>query len=408
MLATVCLGQTAFGQYGYNPPIYARGNGARTGGFRVPLGQGHLVMGAYGIYDSNALFADSERAESDLILELIPGLDFNRNRKNFQVDLSYRFKLRKHYELSIQDNLAHHAYGRIRKNFSDRFFFTVENTFDRTADPASLEVQERIDRWRNDTAVSLTHQSPGQDLENTLEYGYTFQKFDADSNLYAFYNDLSQRVHRGRFTSRFYFLPKSSLFFDGRIATSQFETSFQGFPPNNDSTLYSANVGIDTLLTRSFGVVAQAGRAWQKVNNGDDANSSLARIQINYRPNYRTQLSTAYQRDLSFSTFSNNFTTDRIYFLANYKPRANIDMSLQHDFYFVAFSGPALLSDLDQREDFVSQSIFSVAYKTRRWLTYRLQYFYMHRDTSSIDPLSGIGIASFSKHMVSFGVELYY
>ena len=124
----------------------------------------------------------------------------------------------------------------------------------------------------------------------------------------------------------------------------------------------------------------------------------------------KTSILTTYERRLNTSTFTNNLVSDRIYFRVSNKSseKFQFNFSFQQDFQFLDYSGPNLLEDRTRREDFISQTGASIQYDWKDWWFYRLQYFYVYRNTPGIDTLTNESIASFSKHLISLGMEVNF
>ena len=124
----------------------------RQTGIRMGKWMLHPNLSFYETYDTNLLFSDVAPRD-DFGFVLTPGVDLILRSVRTEFLLGYRFKWVDQRTLNVQDYKAHSAFTRLSYQFSRRFAFRAAESFEKTSDPADIEIPERIERLTNEASA---------------------------------------------------------------------------------------------------------------------------------------------------------------------------------------------------------------------------------------------------------------
>lgn len=391
----------------FRPEIYSVLGKKRDTGLKLGRGRLHLALGVLNTYDSNALFSSVD-PRADYVLKVIPGADYIWASQRFTLLVGYRFTYRNNLYETVQDDKGHIANVDGRYKFTRRFSFGARNMFERTTDPADIQIYERLKRWRNEASGDIRYTTPGEDFDTTLRYTHVYQKYNGDLSALSFYQNKVSVTSRVNVSSRFRFLPKSVA-----SATLEYgQTDFTNDPAlvvrNNDSKGIFGKVGLTTQLTRKISLIAEVGGTGIFFDAGPNTSGIIGGAHGVYRPNSRASFKMGYQRRVQISTFTNYYSSHRFDFDANWKFARRFDYVVKAAFDFLDYSDPNINLNGIRRKDFVIQALTGVSYSITEWCKARVEYQLDRRDSNGTNPSTGLATASFTKHRANLGVDFYY
>ncbi|MCB0308090.1 MAG: outer membrane beta-barrel protein [Bdellovibrionales bacterium] len=406
LILFMIVAMNSHGQFGSN---YDYGsNATQATGFRLGKWRLHAALSYLNGYDSNVLF-DNQSPEKDLFIEVTPGADliFQGVRTNFLA--GYRFKRLDYLEQSVQDYNAHNAFFRGGYRFFRGFSLGVEEFYERSSDPADDEIPERVGRTMNRASIEVVHQTPAKDLETKLKYANIYQKFDAALASLSYYNNKVFVTSRLNLLSRFRFLPKSTLIFNGEYGFTDFNNNYgPGQPQNYDSQGWSAVVGLSSQITRKINLLGQVGGSMLYFDQGPGTAAVIGLGSFSYTPSQKFSLIASYQRKVEESSFTNYFSQHAFELQVKSQLTRRLHATAHSKFSFIDFSGPNVVPIGVERSDSLYQAGISVIYLLRPWVKPKVIYNYSFRDSNSTNFLLNSQSADFSKHIVALGIDLYY
>lgn len=394
----------------YQPEIYSKWQRQATPGVRVGLGQVHPALGVYGSFDSNALY-ESLSPNKDFVFEVVPGFDYIQDRRKLDLRLGYRFKLREHVKNKSQNNQAHTVDFVSSYDFSRRFSFALKDRFEKSSDPASSFVLERLNRIENQAKAELTYKAPGDNLSSMLGVSHTYLEYDANAALLSFFNGQASQSTQFEIglNSKFRFLPKSTLSAQLQYGLRDFKKDSLPAPPTvSDSTNYGATLGLNTLVTRRYGFNLSGGINRISFDQGPSTLSWVGMFGLEYTPSARMSLNATYAHELQSSVFSNFYEGDRINFKANMRLKRKLRGMIGQEFGFYDYSGPNTVSSGVNRSDFVFQSVARLTYDFKPWVSTHVEYQFSYRDSNASDSTSVLRVPDFLRHLAMLGIEFYY
>lgn len=402
--AFLVTARPARAQFGADPGLLLKQK--RETGIRLGKWTLHPNVLFYGVYDTNVLYA-SAAARDDFGFQLSPGVDLILNVSRAEVLLGYRFKRIEQKEFNVQDYNAHSAFVRATYHFSRRFLVRVEETVEKTSDPADVEIPERIGRITNQASAEVMHRTAAEDLETSLRYTHTYQRYDFNGAGVASLGSNVAVTSRINLASRFRFLPKSVLQVSGEYGATDF-----GGPGTagvlSDSQGFTASAGINSQFSRRFSLVTQVGYSALYFDSGNDTHAVVGSVLANQQFSERFTVEAGYQRKLEQSSFTEYYNEHTFSLGARARITRKLDAGVRNSLSYVDFSGPSLLANGQNREDRLYQVEVNLDYALRPWLKPRALYTFMNRDSNATNPFFNSQSADFSKHRISLGVEVYY
>src|SRR5580765_993771 len=172
----------------YTPPIYNFQGTQKETGIRLGRAKLHGVLGISNAYDSNVFFTDTDPS-SDYVMKVVPGADLVLNTSRFYLQTGYRFTFRNNLENDVQDNQEHRANLDTSYRLSRAFIVSLRDHYEKTSDPAGIDLLERIGRWTNNMETGVKYITPGEDLEVGIYYTNTYQQYDSNPNLLNYLNN---------------------------------------------------------------------------------------------------------------------------------------------------------------------------------------------------------------------------
>lgn len=391
----------------FQPEIYTVLGRKRETGFKVGRGRFHLALGVVGTYDSNALYSDTG-PKADYVLQLIPGGDFVWGGDRLTLQTGYRFTHRKDFKESAQDFDAHTASLESKYRFSRRVSLDVKEQFERSSDPASVQLPERLKRWANEAGGGLTYTSSSENMETAVHYTHTYQKYDEQLAALNFFTNRVSLMSRINVSSRFRFLPKSTASIGAEYGQANFRNNPSVTVQENDSKGVSGTLSLSSRFTRGLSLEAGVGVASIFFESGPNALGVTGAMEAKYEPTLKTELTAGYRRTVQVSTFTNYYKQHRFSAGASWKSIRGFEVFLKNFFDFLDFSGPTVNADGTQRKDFLIQVLTGVAYSFREWCKARVEYQVDFRNSNTTDPVLGTASADFTKHRANVGIDFYY
>lgn len=408
ILCAITCGIPSLASGYFRPEIYSILGEGRETGFRLGRTRIHTALGLITSYDSNALYSGSN-PQTDYVMQITPGVDLIRSSSKLTLSTSYRFNFRDNITENTQDDQSHIASFRSIYNFSRRLSFDLSDRFEKSSDPADVQILERLGKITNEADVSVTFKTPGNDFETTIAYKNIYQKYDDQLDQLSFLRNRVNITSKINISSRFRFLPKSVL--SGQVEYGN--TDFSGGSEvngatNSDSQGVSFSAGLSSQFTRKLGLSLETGAAFLYFDAGPNSKSFTGGVKMNFQPSLQTALTLGYDRSVQISNFSNFYKEHRFTFDAVWKFFRRFEGNIKSVYDFVDFSGPNLTFAGQTRDDFIIQLIAGVSYSFTSWGKTRLEYEVNRRDSNAVDPLLGTASADFLKHKVNFGVDFYY
>lgn len=378
----------------------------RQTGIRMGKWMLHPNLSFYETYDTNLLFSDVAPRD-DFGFVLTPGVDLILRSVRTEFLLGYRFKWVDQRTLNVQDYKAHSAFTRLSYQFSRRFAFRAAESFEKTSDPADIEIPERIERLTNEASAEVVHRTPAEDLETALRYTHMYQRYDFSGAEVASLSSNVAVTSRVNLASRFRFLPKSTLLLNGEYGVTDFGgQGTAGFLSDSQGTSISA--GLSSQFSRKIGASMQGGYSWLFFDSGADTSAFVGSVSANYHPGERFTIEAGYRKRLEQSSFTNYYEERTVNLDATARIARKVDAGVRSKYSFVDFSGPSLLVDNERRKDKLFQTDVTLDYRFKEWIRPRLQYTFSVRDSNASNPLFNSQSADFSRHRISLGVEVYY
>ncbi len=380
----------------------------RETGFRLGgRGRFHAILDVLGTYDTNTLYSDIN-PQSDFVFDITPGAEFRWNSHKLEVDSGYRFNFHRNLEQTIQNDLAHRANIEGKYRWSRRISTIVEEKFEKTTDPADVEIPERLARLTNEASAEILYSTPGKDLDFGLRYTNMYRRYDASLSALSYYNNKVSITSRVNISSHFRFLPKSVLFSNIEYGHNDFRDDPTTVNANSDSDGVTISAGIRSQFSRRFGAMVQMGTSLVFFDTGPNAYNVTGGVRGDYQNGRGLSLLFGYSRIAQISTFTNYREEHRFNLDWKLKIFRKFELSSQILFQLIDFSGPTTNIDGSARSDIVLQSTSTLKYSMRKWLDLLLRYQADWRSSNSIAPLFGTASADFLKHQISGGFSVYY
>ena len=76
---------------------------------------------------------EDKNPKSDIVLDIIPGLDVIRKTERLELIASYRYKYRDNIRFDVQDYQSHNFVGSSNWAFARRFTLLLRDDFEKTA-----------------------------------------------------------------------------------------------------------------------------------------------------------------------------------------------------------------------------------------------------------------------------------
>jgi hypothetical protein len=392
----------------YRPEIYTylgkgRETGLRMGRFRL-----HGALGISNTFDSNALYSPTG-AESDYVLQVTPGADLAYQGGRLDLVTGYRFTYRDNLNQDIQDNRSHRVFFQGGFQMSRRFKFSVGDRWERTSDPADLDIPVRLSRWSNETYGEIGYKTPGEDLDLAIRYTNVFEQFD-DTAVAAlsYVNSKVSVTSRLNVSSRFRFLPKSVLFSNVSYSQTNFSAPTVPDAADSDSKGIDLGLGLSSQLTRKISVSGQGGATFIMFQHGPDDATVTGGVRVDYRPSRTIEAALGYERLAQISSFTNFHRDHRINFDGGWKFARKFQMNVLERIAWLEYSGPNALATGAFRSDFIVQTHYEISYAFKPWAKARVEYQLDYRDSNALDPVTGLPSADFVKHQAGIGFDFYY
>jgi len=396
---------TSFAQnYSENRPGVSRGRetGLRLGGSRL-----HGALDVASSYDSNSLYSD-QNPQSDYVLVVIPGVDWEFSRTKFNLLTGYRFTYRNNFEQDVQDDLAQQANLVASYALSRRLDMKVTEKYEDTSEPADVEIPERLGRITNNAGAEVRYHTPGDDLDLALKYANMYEKYEALLSALSFYDNKVSITSRVNISSHFRFLPKSVASATMEYGQTNFNDDQVAPVANNDSRGISFSAGLNRQFTRKIGISANAGFATLQFEGGPDATSATGSIDARFTPRSALSVTTGYKYDVQVSTFTNYFQDHHVHLDGNYRFARRWETHVRTSYDFLDYSPQNLNADGSTRADSVIQGLAGLTFELFAWMHLKTEYQLDYRDSNAVDPLTGSNSASFLKHRVNVGISVYY
>jgi hypothetical protein len=358
-------------------------------------------------YDSNALYATSG-PKGDYVLQVIPGGDYVWNSQRFHFTLGYRLTYRNNLDESVQDGIAQAATFEGRYRLSRRISIGATERFERTSDPADIQIPDRLDRWTNEATGEVRYTTPGEDFDTTIRYTNAYQKYEGELAALSFFNNKVSMTSRVNISSRFRFLPKSVASATVEYGQTNFRDDPLAVTENNDSKGVGGKIGLTSQVTRKISLSADVGASSLFFDAGPDALGVTGGVSTSFRPNLKMSFLLGYQRAVQIATFTNYYNDHRFLFDSFWKFARKMQYNLKAAFDFVDFSGPNTIAPGEDRNDFVVQVLSGISYSVTEWCKARVEYQLDYRDSNAVNPMVGNAGAGFTKHRGNLGIDFYY
>jgi hypothetical protein len=390
----------------FRPEIYGLIGKERETGIKLGRGRFHLALGALNTYDSNALYTETDE-KPDYVFQLIPGGDLVWNSRRFSLTSGYRFTYRKNQNETIQSSNAHVANLESHYKASRRISLGVIERFERTSDPADVQLPERLQRYTNEASGEVKYTTPGEDFETAVRYTHTYQKYHGALAALSFYNNKVILTSRINVSSSFRFLPKSVANVRVEYGQTNFRQDISSPLTNTDSRGVTGSVGLTSQVTRKLGLSVDVGGSSIFFDTGPNALAVTGGGSVSYHPSAAVSFTGGYHRTVQVATFTNFYSDHRFTFDALWKFARRFEYYLKTEYDFLDFSGPTILPNAAERRDFLVQILSGVSFSFTEWCKARVEYGLDLRDSNATDPF-GVASASFTKHRANLGIDFYY
>ncbi len=376
-------------------------------GLRMGRARLHPVFNLLTSYDSNALYSDTN-PQKDFVLQFEPGADLSWSSSKVDIGLGYRYGFRDNASVDAQDdhNQQRGSFdGRYR--FSQRFSFLVDDRFEKSSDPADVELPERVGRISNEASAQTLYQTPAQDFDLGLRYANLYVNYDDILSLSSYTGNkvgVSSHLNISRF---FRLFPKSVLSGLFELGNTNFKDDPTATATNSDSKEIDFQFGLDNLVTQKLVVSVEAGAAFLHFDSGPDANTFNGGVKARFAMTPKLSLGGGFKRQTEISTFTNYYDDNQFEANCNWKFARRFQADVRGTLDFVSYSGPNDISPGESRKDIVIQSGTGVSYDLTSWGKLRVEHLFDFRSSNAVDPI-GLASADFSKHRVNVGVDLYY
>lgn len=322
-------------------------------------------------YDDNVYLTDDKKVGDNLTV-LSPSIELKRVHDERVFLLSYNVDIYRFHDQDKEDRENHAVTAFLDTRFPAGLKLRLRDTYVKTAEPASSEITDKVERMQNLFEVALTSNVFDR-LSFELNYGGTIHDYKGDANKNQ---DRLEETYGGDLLLKL--LPKTSLFLEYRRGQIAYDVIIAG--DERDSTFDKYGVGLKGQITSKLGLDLMGGYTDRKYESAAKADfqRTIASLSMNYDFSSFTKFSLMGKRKIeeSFKSSSNYFVANIISLNIDYKMTYKVSVNL--DTYYGVNDYP---DDVDRRDNLSGVGL-NLKYNIRPWLSTGVGYAYKQRDSS--------------------------
>ena len=341
------------------------------GNIRIGKIEIHPYIGFKQYYDDN-IFLMPDNEKEDWVSTITLGAKATQAGENHIFSFEYFADIIEYWEHSSQSTQNHHLSLLLDRTFSNKTFFTFDEHFVKTSDPATSELTERQERIRNNLSLTTGHKAERWDVN----FNYTNTRDD-----YENLNQLDRYENVGTIIGHYRFLPKTSLLLE-------YNRGFITYDENknrNNANYHQANVGIEGKWFPKMSGLFKIGHQWRKYKDNSNFDGGVALLNVQWPILARTSLSASGSWGVDESTFgiNNYYRFDSTELGITQKMGRSWSLLLsgshQDSKYPKDVTTPTYTG---KREDKIRTVGIAGIYDIRRWLTMEIGYRYKTRNSN--------------------------
>jgi hypothetical protein len=372
----------------------------------------HSTLGVQNGWTFNPGHTDAKRTVHDFITSVTAGVNTGFNRTQYQLGLNFALQYQQYWgaenvATKHLSNLSFNGGYNFTLKPKSKLSFSSATNVARSAGPANQTITRRLQHTTTTTTATVNYRPGGQALTFALSYGFMFDYFDKTEDI-PNASQLGRMSHMPRLAISWRFLPRTTLFFENMVNMSYFKDSTGEDAVNSDSLIYTAALGLDSIITKKLSVTARAGYTGTFLEStGYKAPIStwIGQGEIRYTLDAKQTLSMGYARSIQPTSLYQYFGSHRVYTGYGLTFAEKFQAGAQLSYHLIHYGQALRNSDPGTREDHRMMLGMSLGYAIRSWINVSISENVDYRISNAVTQL---GNAGYFHNTCMLGVQVSY